>query len=173
MRFCGVFCPAPSLLTRGMGTCAPLGAHLWESRWWGHLRACLHARDESCSRQSGRSLFVDSFPSGLWIRLIVPVKRWLARRGEGSPLLHKGPGACKASAKNGPRISSAKLREASRSPSFRDPGLWMCLTAAWTRWHLIGKRILYSPIQIIRPEHTCIKTWSSGGQEWAPFKFNH
>lgn len=85
-----------------MGTCALLLAHLWESRWWGHLRACLHARDESCSRQSGRSLFVDSFPSGLWIRLMVHVERWLAERGCESQLLCKGSDACKAPAKNGP-----------------------------------------------------------------------
>lgn len=64
----------PSLLTWGVGTCASPLAHLWESGWWGHLRACLHARDESCTRQSGRSLLVDSFPSGLWIRLLVHIE---------------------------------------------------------------------------------------------------
>lgn len=73
--------------------------------------ACLHARDESCGRQSGRSLFVDSFPSGLWIRLIVRVARALAGRGYESQLLQKGSGVCKTSASRGPGFHSQSSEE--------------------------------------------------------------
>lgn len=80
----------PFPLTCRVGTCAAPLAHLWESRWWGHLRACLLARDESCSRQSGRSLFADSFPSGLWIRLAVHGEPGLAGKDR-TALLESAP----------------------------------------------------------------------------------
>lgn len=80
--------------------------------------ACLHARDESCSRQSGRSLFVDSFPSGLWIRLMVHVACGLAGRGYESQHLHKGMGVYKTSAKERP----GKTQRSMSVPEFQVPG---------------------------------------------------
>ena len=80
--------------------------------------ACLHARDESCSRQSGRSLFVDSFPSGLWIRLMVHVARGLAGRGYESQRLHKGMGVYKTPAKEQP----SKTQRSMSVPQFQVPG---------------------------------------------------
>lgn len=115
--FRGIFWPDPSLLTWGMGTWGPVLAHLRESRWCGHLRACLPARDESCSRQSGRSLFADSFPSGLWIQLMVHVEPWLAGKGDENQLPHEGSGVYikHQQKKKRPRISFANLREAFHS----------------------------------------------------------
>lgn len=134
--------------------CSPMGVKVV-----GPSPACLHARDESCSRQSGRSLFVDSFPSGLWIRLMVHVARGLAGRGYESQRLHKAWECIKHQQKNSP----AKLRGACLSLSFRSLGLWVWMTATWTSRRFIVNRVLWSLIQIIQLEHTWINTSSSGG----------
>lgn len=150
-------------LTCRVSTCAPCLAHLWESRWWGHLRACLHARDESCSGQGGRTLFVDSFPSGLWIRPAVHGEPGLAGKDCWSQLLDEGPGAVKLQQRN--CLAFQLQIQRGVPPSSRYPGLWLCTTPAWTSGYLIVNRIVYSLIQIIRLEYTWINTSSSGG--WA------
>ena len=93
--------------------CSPMGVKVVRPS-----PACLHARDESCSRQSGRSLFVDSFPSGLWIRLMVHVARGLAGRGYESQRLHKGMGVYKTPAKEQP----SKTQRSMSVPQFQVPG---------------------------------------------------
>lgn len=164
------FGPDPFPLTCRVSTCAPCLAHLWESRWWGHLRACLHARDESCGRQGGRSLFVDSSPSGLWIRPAVHGEPGWAGKDCSNPPLHEGPGH-KTPAKGLPGSSVAKAEERTPSPrpSSRYTGLWMCTTPARTSGYLIGNRIIYSLLQIIRLEYTWINTSISGGWALTPW----
>lgn len=93
--------------------CSPMGVKVV-----GPSPACLHARDESCSRQSGRSLFVDSFPSGLWIRLMVHVARGLAGRGYESQRLHKGMRVYKTPAKEQP----SKTQRSMSVPQIQVPG---------------------------------------------------
>ena len=85
--------------------------------------ACLPARDESCCRQSGRSLFVDSFPSGLWIWLMVHAARGFVGRGWENPLLYWGSRVGKTSAENDPGISFAKLRGPCQALRVRSLGL--------------------------------------------------
>ena len=163
-----------------MGTCASVLAPLWESRWWGHLRACARARDESCGSQSGRRLWVDSFPSGLWMRLMVHIERWVAGRGSENQLPHRSRD--QEWVKHQPKEKRTQKKaqdficKAQRSIfllSFRYPGSCMCRSVALPRRHLIVNRIVYSLAQIIRLEYTCINTSSSGGETLAPFAFNN
>lgn len=116
----------------------------------GPCPGCLHARDGSRSGRSGRSLFADSLPSGLWIRLTVHVGCWWAARATrvGSSVR----GQCVTHQQRRAQDFICKAGSSRSLPEFQVLRFVNVYDAALTSRHWIVNRIIYSLIQIIRLE---------------------